>query len=90
MDQGEAPDNGGSRLVRSMIKVVTGSGFTTPKESPRESPSFDQLLDAETSGRVNAGEVDELTDARTKGDVDRMDSRSPIASFTRELVRKDG
>jgi hypothetical protein len=85
MDQGEAPDYGGARLVRSVIKVFTGSRFTTQKDSPRESPLFEQLRDAEKAGRINEGEVDGSTDAETKGDVDQMGSRSPIAGSTGEI-----
>jgi hypothetical protein len=83
MDQGETQD-GGSGFVRSVIKAFTGSRFTTPKESPRASPTHDLLLDAERSGRVNAREV--VSDEEVKAEIDvGIDSRSPIASLTSEL-----
>jgi len=85
MDQGEAPDYGSGSLVRSVIKAFSGSRFTTQKDSPRESPLFEPLRDAEKAGRINEGEVDGSTDAETKGDVDQMGSRSPVAVSTGEI-----
>jgi hypothetical protein len=85
MDQGEAPEYGSGSLVRSVIKAFSGSRFTTQKDSPRESPLFEPLRDAEKAGRINEGEVDGSTDAETKGDVDQMGSRSPIAVSTGEI-----
>jgi hypothetical protein len=82
LDQNEAQDYGGSGFVRSVIKVFTGSRFKTPEESPRNSPSFDPLLNAEKSDEAQ----DDSTEERAKREsVGGGESSSPIATLPSEL-----
>ena len=74
MDRSESPE-AGSGFVRSVIKVFTGSRFSTPKESPRASPVGDLPHGAGNPGRINASE--RIPEEEAKEEV-----RSPIVGLT--------